>query len=130
MFIIKSDNRSKFRSIRKNSGDVVSLLQNNLRDRSLLHDFMVHVLLVRTAKKIHHPFHEKMSLRISNKRRPKFTQMHPNYQLLVLLVNWFDNEALGMFPENIVTPDQASRKRKLIWNYTGRTCDKGPFLIN
>ena len=96
MFIIKSDNRSKFRSIRKNSGDVVSLLQNNLRDRSLLHDFMVHVLLVRTAKKIHHPFHEKMSLFAFPISIDHSLPMHPNYQLLVLLVHWFDNEALGI----------------------------------
>ena len=30
---------------------------------------------------------------------------------------------------NSVAPDQTARMRRLIWGYTVRKCDKGPFLI-
>ena len=34
-----------------------------------------------------------------------------------------------MLLANIVAPDQTARMRRLIWGYTVRKCDKGPFLI-
>ena len=34
-----------------------------------------------------------------------------------------------MLLANSVAPDQTARMRRLIWGYTGRKCDKGPFLI-
>ena len=78
---------------------------------------------------IYEPFNEKRSFITFPISVDLDKPAHPNYQFFVLLVDWFVKEALNMLLANGVHPDQTAWMHRLIWDYTGHKCDKGPFLI-